>query len=433
MPRLPRCRLPRPPFFRAWILGALALAGCSLGAPIARQAIDYNGTVEQAANALLVRNILRARDETPLHFTTVPQIRGSLNLGLGQPGLGLPLGGAGSTSGLVLGLGGGVSPSFDVSALDTQEFTRGLLEPLEPQVVRYYWERGYPEELLLILLFNAVQDPVTGRNQPNDPRCWLDRPDCPVAGSGAGLEEALRSTLALGPIIFHPYLALHPVGPPLSAAQAADPALLALAGEARMRLARLPDGRWQLEREEPRVAACRRVELGGRTVLLPVEGTGGATSPDRDAPVCVRAEMPAAELAAAPGRRAQRVEVRSVLDIIRFLGLLLRVQAGMPPRPDSGAPCLTFTVRAARPEAPARRACLLRLPRAGRDAPPARVAWTVEHDGATWLVPAYAEPPEDGAEPGDYSVRVLALLTELLNLKKSSTAIPTTRAVQVVR
>ena len=56
----------------------------------------------------------------------------------------------------------------------------------------------------------------------------------------------------------------------------------------------------------------------------------------------------------------------------------------------------------------------------------------MEHDGATWQVPAYAEPGPDGA-PGDYTVRVLGLLTELLNLKKASVAIPTTRAVQVVR
>jgi hypothetical protein len=42
------------------------LAACSLSDPIARQAIDYNGAVEATANTLLVRNVLRARDNAPL-------------------------------------------------------------------------------------------------------------------------------------------------------------------------------------------------------------------------------------------------------------------------------------------------------------------------------------------------------------------------------
>lgn len=414
--------------FKASIVALFALAGCSLGGPIAQQAIDYNATVEQAANALLVRNILRARDEMPLHFTTLPQIRGSVNLGIGQPGIGVPVGGGSATPYVLnLGIAGGVSPSFDVSALDTQEFTRGLLEPLEEQIIRYYWERGYPEEMLLRLLYNAVHDPATGRTSLNDPRCWLGRPDCPAEGASAAMAEALRSTLALGQIVFHSYIALHPVGPPLSAAQAANPGVLALTGEGKMRLSPLPGGRFQLEREEARVTACHRVEVGGQSMMMPVAGMPPGARMDRDAPVCVMPEVPAEQAATAPeARLVQRIEVRSVLDIIRFLGVLARVQAEMPRGPDGQAPCIPFTVRAGR------RACLFRLARAGVDAPPARIAWTVEQDGVTWQVPAYTEPGPDGAL-GDYTVRVLSLLTELLNLKKASSAIPTTRAVQVVR
>jgi hypothetical protein len=405
----------------------LALAGCSLGQPIARQAIDYNAAVERAAKAQLVGNILRARDEVPLHFTTVPQIRGSLNFGLGQPGIGVPVGGGGATPYVLnLGIAAGVAPSFDVSALDTQEFTRGLLEPLEQSVIRYYWERGYPEAMLLLLFFNAVQDPRTGLSHPNDPRCWLDRPDCPVEGGDAALRDTLRTTLALGRITFHPYLALIPVGPPLSAQQAADPALLALLADDRLRLSGPRDGRYRLERAEPRVAACRSLGPPDRPVLVPV-ATPSSVRPGESAALCTRPELPAAEAEARPAAgHTQRIEVRSVLDIIRFLGAMLRVQATMPPEPDGSAACLRFEVR------PGQRACLFRLIRAGHDAPPARIAWTVERDDETWQVPAYAEPGPDGMY-GDYTVRTLALLTELLNLKKSSAAIPSTRAVQVVR
>ncbi|MCK8784085.1 hypothetical protein M0638_06795 [Roseomonas sp. NAR14] len=413
------------------LLLGLAPGGCALSGPIGQQAIAYNGAVETAANDGLVRNILRARDEAPLHFTTVPQIRGALNLGLGQPGLSVPVGaGAATPYVLGLGLGGGVAPSFDVSALDTQEFARGLLEPLEPGLIRALWERGYPREMLLMLLFAVVEDPVTGRRYPNDPRCWTGRPDCPepVADGGAGARQALATAVALGRFEFNDYQALQPVGPRLSAAQAAEPALLALLADGGMRLLPEPGGRFRLHRVERRTAVCRRVAQGGRGLLVPVAGGDEeALRAGRDSPVCARPEVvqegPAPRLAGS----GLRILVRSVEEVVRFLGLLLRVQAAMPPGADGTPPCLTFAVD---PATPSRRACLFRLARGG-DATPA--AFRVAYDGAEYAVPRHAEPAADGATRGDHSLQVLALLTELLNLKKSSAAIPTTRAVQIVR
>ncbi len=412
---------------RGWagLLLLLALAGCALGQPIARQAVDYNHAVEAAANALLVTNVLRARDEAPLHFTSVPQIRGSLSVGLSQPGIGLPV--AGSQQGLNLGLSGLNSPSFDVSALDTQDFIRGLLEPLESSIVRYYWDRGYPDQLILMLMFSAVEEAGSGRRYINDPRCWLDRPDCPGQEGGASLQRALDLNLALGRPSFHPYTALIPIGPPLSAAQAADPALLGLLAEPKGRLLPAPGGRFQLHRVEQRVAVCRRRVVAGHLVLLR-PGTPPAEQ-GHDSPYCLLDEQ--VEPEGAPGSvaaRSQQAYVRSVQEIFRFLGVLVKVQAQMQPRPDGSPDCIVFGLGEPRPGTTIRRACLFQLlPGEGPDG-----AVTVEHAGRRFHVPAFREPGEGGAV-GDYSMRVLTLLSDLVNLKKSSSSIPSTRAVQIVR
>jgi hypothetical protein len=57
----------------------------------------------------------------------------------------------------------------------------------------------------------------------------------------------------------------------------------------------------------------------------------------------------------------------------------------------------------------------------------------VEYGGRPYHVPPYREPGTGGQAMGDYSMRVLALLSDLVNLKKSSSSIPSTRAVQIVR
>jgi len=412
---------------RAWAgLLLLALAGCALGQPIAQQAIDYNHAVETAANSLLVTNILRARDEQPLHFTAMPQIRGSLSVGLGQPGVGLPI--AGSQQGLSLGLSGANSPSFDVSALDTQDFIRGLLDPLELGVLRYYFDRGYPDPMLLMLLFSAVTDPTTGQRLHNDPRCWLNRPDCPGGlGTAAAVRASLDASLARGRPAFNTYLALIPLGAPLTGAQVAENGVLPLVAEGKLRLVPRPGGRFQLYRTESRTATCYRVAFRGTMVLTPSGMTDPVVLARGNSPVCTQDEIvevpgaaPHPELA-----RAQQIHIRSVQEIIHFLGTLLKVQADLPRQADGSPTCIRVDLSPDR----SRQSCLFQLvPGPGGDG-----AVTVEQAGRPWHVPPFRDPGQPGRPLGDYSMRVLALLSDLVNLKKSSTAIPSTRAVQIVR
>jgi hypothetical protein len=151
---------------------ALGLGGCSLGGVISAHGVGYNLTVEDASNTLLVLNVLRARDGAPMHFTTLPQIRGSLSA-TGAVGLDLPGNpNAGALQVLNLGVAGGASPSFDVATLDTREFTRGILEPIEIRLFKYLWDRDFPEQLLFYLLVSKFEQigPGAGRRVvANDP------------------------------------------------------------------------------------------------------------------------------------------------------------------------------------------------------------------------------------------------------------------------
>ena len=408
------------------LLAALLLGGCSLGTTVASQAGDYNLAVEQAANTQLLRNVLRARDQLPLHFTTVPQIRGSLSVGLSQPGIGIPVGG--TQQGINFGLTGTSSPSFDVSALDTQEFTRGLLEPLEPDLFRYYLERGYSEQLLLLLMFNSVVDPASGRRVLNDPRCWFERPDCPSPMPARLIEAAFLTDGPNGRYEFHDYSALTPLGPSLTQAQASDPGLLASLGEGKLTLRPGGGGRFQLYRQEARLAACRRAP---RQRPVPVLGSGRFGGRPMPSEQCARDEVVLGAGAPAAGPGIQ-IQLRSVADIIRWLGLVLRVQQELVAVPGEEPPCLAFRPTPTAEGQAAREVCTFRLVRPG-EAVPTGVAFEIDYADMHWRVPRFAEAAPDGSRRGDYTTQVLALLTELVNLKKASSAIPSTRAVQILR
>ncbi len=82
-------------------------------------------------------------------------------------------------NGVGLGLQALSSPSFDVAALDTRDFTPGILNPLSHQLFRYFAEYGVSEQMLALLLLERVVDETTDQQIPNDPRCWFERPDCP--------------------------------------------------------------------------------------------------------------------------------------------------------------------------------------------------------------------------------------------------------------
>src|ERR1700742_326926 len=63
----------------------LTLSGCSLATSIQHDALDYNATVANYNDQVLLYTILRARDEAPINILTLSTINGALNI---QSGIG---------------------------------------------------------------------------------------------------------------------------------------------------------------------------------------------------------------------------------------------------------------------------------------------------------------------------------------------------------
>lgn len=163
------------------------LAGCSFAPFIHSDSLAFDDTIASVSNELLVTNILRARDHAPLHFANLSALRAQFQATASAQAV-FPFG-AFSRTAPVVASGSGVgssatrasntdilqlqtAPSFDFSPLDTQEFTRGILSPIDPQVVKYYFDGDMPQELLLFLFvsrvtpgkpsFRALNAPTTG-------------------------------------------------------------------------------------------------------------------------------------------------------------------------------------------------------------------------------------------------------------------------------
>ncbi len=384
---------------------ALLLGGCSLSSTIGEHGIAYNGTVEDATNAVLVLNVLRARDRAPLHFTTVGAIHGAFSL---SAGLGYDL--TAVNNGLQPALLAASSPSFDIGPLDRQEFARGLMRPMDPTLLRLLSDQGMPDRLLLHLLVARFDAGPGGAATPNDPaarRCDATTPACDPFG--AAVEELVRH----GRLHFNGYTRLVPLGPALTRMEAAKPELLAALREPGVTLR--PDrGGWRMYRLVDQLVLCVPLapDRAGQRAYLPFALDTAAPQVSPLLPVgdpCNADEV--ADTAAPAGRGAAAGagwHLRSVHDLLAYLGTLQRLaEAGRPYRLDlgDGSRPVLFQLRRQRPERP-------RL--------------QVSYGGQPWWVAA-----DDGE--ADLTLRVLALTTQLLNLQKAAGEIPSTGTLRLVR
>lgn len=59
------------------------------------------------------------------------------------------------------------NPLFDVALLNSKEFVRGMLEPVQPQTFDHFWQQGWSKEMLLYLFVHRLE--VGGRTYSNNP------------------------------------------------------------------------------------------------------------------------------------------------------------------------------------------------------------------------------------------------------------------------
>jgi hypothetical protein len=199
-------------------------------------AVDYNDFVAQTTNRQTVLNILRAREREPMHFTSFAEVFGQIR-GTGSASLGAAFNGDSGArtgtdtlvtnagpNGVVTGTAETVTdtvtdnigatnftPSiglqvttgtdFKVAANTTDEFYKGILNPVSPATVIHYLRQGFPPDLMSHLLigrleFSAVITRPDGKEETSCfEQCRTTRTSRPLRPSSPRRSAAAASTM----------------------------------------------------------------------------------------------------------------------------------------------------------------------------------------------------------------------------------------------
>jgi len=163
---------------------SMLLCGCVSPAIIKSDSLAFGEVIEDTTNKLLVVNVLRARDKAPLHFADIPVIRESMqqSASLGIVEVAGPVAGTtqrNTRSGI---LNFQMSPSFELTHLQSKEFITGISSPIDPKIVKYWLDRGLDRRIVLLLFFSSAEivetrsenGPVNTIKIMNSPRDAID-------------------------------------------------------------------------------------------------------------------------------------------------------------------------------------------------------------------------------------------------------------------
>ncbi len=150
----------------------LALSGCAVPVPLDRAVIAYEETTDESVSQQLLLNIARARNNQPIHFTSISSIaatyRVSASAGL-TPAL------TGERGGLVvpaIGTATEQSPTISISPMQGDEFKTRLLTPFREAQLTLLLRQGYDVDSLLRLLGAEIhvegEHELKYTNRPSD-------------------------------------------------------------------------------------------------------------------------------------------------------------------------------------------------------------------------------------------------------------------------
>jgi hypothetical protein len=431
------------------LAAALVLSGCSLAGLIRSDSVDYNQVYQDVTNIGLVTNILRARDHAPLNFSTLSDIRTGITTS-GSASESMPIGAVGRSTARGdegVGLSMSTSPSFEIAPIDTQKFTEGILTPIDPVVAKYYFNRDLSQKLLMYLLFSEISIglPTSANPKPGaPPQQFYNDPTQP---------DELKQFIAFVDKVFPPgsptrhvihansYTPMEPIGPAFAYsptvknlkdllsidptkhrmfynpatktvrlfAVSAHPEVIFCKGNVPLPMLATPNVPLGLRAIPPSAA---RMSPAARAKLqreINQENQQGerlfAGLRDLEKAVCNSSSASMTETGESGSARFGTIYIRSVEGIIQYLGALER----RDPAGRESSALLTRDLGYA----------LFSLT---RDSAESRFG--VNYDGATYYVKNY------GGD--DRTIEVLALLSQLLNLNKVASEIPTTRPVEIV-
>jgi hypothetical protein len=154
----------RPVLAPIAVLGLVALTGCAVEhAMIRSEALSYDDIIEDTTDKLLLLNILRAKDKAPLHFDEIPSLHESLQatasvqatwpFGATDTG---PVNKPTTRNTVTPSIMVQATPTFEIDHLDTQDFVTGIASPIDEKFVKYWLDRGLDKRLVLLLFFSAA-------------------------------------------------------------------------------------------------------------------------------------------------------------------------------------------------------------------------------------------------------------------------------------
>lgn len=134
------------------------LGACAAPRQVKVDAGEYNLALADVHNVQLLTNVLRARRKHPLYFTEVGSLSRNLSTSVGTGNIDAPFGGsAPSTFKIPLTMTATGGPTVGIGALNNDsKFMRGITTPIGMETLKYYWDQGWPKELLLLLLVRKV-------------------------------------------------------------------------------------------------------------------------------------------------------------------------------------------------------------------------------------------------------------------------------------
>ena len=408
----------------ATFIFVVVLGGCSASQLIGVHTADYRDTTAAAGDSQLLLNILRAKDNQPIHFYDLSLIHGSIQLNAAAAAsIPYQLNGSMTPDTVAPILSAQTSPSFDVGTSDTTDFTRGILSTLDPLAVKALFDQGVDPRIMLLLFFSGYHAP-SGKVLLNTVACDPTKPgDHPDEGCFNQvydylrvIESLLRSArVAAGlqlpyqaKLQANIFLALRPLGGRLAGAWT-----LGQLGDLRQfdtAHYRLIDNRLY-SISEPRLAIC--YEAGGTLhALIPGQNPDAA---------CRQKEVVVFE---PPTKRSIGLTLRSTYDIIQFLGQILRFQ--QEKRREGYDRCVTLGSHD--------RSCSAGEVLFQVDAPVGAPVISARYDGRSYaLYDRGCDKHRPDRDKCDYSIQVLAILELLINENRSAKDILATPRVQVVQ
>jgi hypothetical protein len=130
------------------------LLGCTTQRNLAENAVSFNQAVERAQNDVLLLNVVRASERLPMYLTDISKITGSIKMEV-DGGISMVEKTRRTFKPTLTGIYA-LNPTFEVPVMNTQEFMKGFLSPLDLKTLAYYQDTGWPMELLYFLVVRKV-------------------------------------------------------------------------------------------------------------------------------------------------------------------------------------------------------------------------------------------------------------------------------------